>query len=43
MIGVGLHHEDLLVVDHSLDPANGAIIIACVDGAFTVKAFRRDN
>lgn len=42
MIGSGIHDEDLLVVDRSLDPADGAIVIACVDGDFTVKAFHRD-
>lgn len=42
MIGAGIHHEDLLVVDRSLDPTDGAIVIACVDGDFTVKTFRRD-
>ena len=33
---------DLLVVDRSLAPANGDVIIACVNGDFTVKTFRRD-
>lgn len=42
MIGAGIHDEDLLVVDRSLDPADGAIVIACVDGDFTVKTFRHD-
>ena len=30
----------MLVVDRSLMPANGAIIIALVDGEFTVKTYR---
>ena len=40
MIGAGIHDKDLLVVDRSLTPANGDIIIAAVDGEFTVKTLR---
>jgi len=43
MIGEGIHDGDLLVVDRSLRPASGDVIIACVDGDFTVKTFRRDK
>ncbi len=42
MVGVGIHDGDLLVVDRSLNPANGDVIIACVDGDFTVKTYRKD-
>ena len=41
MIGAGIRDKDLLVVDRSLTPANGDIIIASVDGEFTVKTYRR--
>ena len=41
MIGAGIHHGDLLVVDRSLDPKPGNVIIALVDGEFTVKRLRR--
>ena len=40
MIGEGIRDGDLLVVDRSLRPASGDIIIACVDGDFTVKTLR---
>ena len=40
MIGAGIRDKDLLVVDRSLTPANGDIIIAAVDGEFTVKTYR---
>ena len=43
MIGAGIHDGDLLVVDRSLRPASGDVIIASVDGDFTVKTFRRDK
>ena len=40
MINAGIHDKDLLVVDRSLTPANGDVIIASVDGEFTVKTYR---
>lgn len=43
MIGEGIHDGDILVVDRSLRPANGDIIVASVDGDFTVKTFRKDK
>lgn len=42
MAGAGISEGDLLVVDRSLRPKDGDIIIASVDGEFTVKTFRRD-
>jgi len=42
MTGAGIRDGDLLVVDRSLRPASGDVIIACVDGEFTVKTYRRD-
>ena len=41
MIGRGIHDGDLLVVDRSLDPRDGDVVIAAVDGDFTVKTFRK--
>ena len=43
MIGVGINDGDLLVVDRSLRPDSGDVIIASVDGDFTVKTYRRDK
>lgn len=43
MIDAGIFDGDLLVVDRSFTPASGDIIIASVDGDFTVKTFRRDK
>ena len=43
MVGAGIHDGDLLVVDRSLRPASGDVIIACVDGDFTVKTLRLGN
>lgn len=35
----GIYNGDLLVVDRSLEPRHGSIIIAAVDGELTVKRF----
>ena len=43
MIGEGIQNGDLLVVDRSIIPASGDIIIACVNGEFTVKTYKRDS
>ena len=37
MLGAGIHHGDLLVVDRSLDPRPGRIVVAVLDGEFTLK------
>ena len=39
MIGAGINHQDLLVVDRSLPPKTTDIIVAAVDGDVTVKRF----
>ena len=40
MIDAGINSGDLLIVDRSLTPVDGDIIIAAVDGEFTVKRLR---
>src|SRR5712692_7436621 len=37
MIGAGIHSGDLLIVDRSLEPKDGNVVIASVDGELTVK------
>lgn len=41
MLGVGIHPGDVMVVDRSVDPSDGKIVIAVVDAELTVKRFRR--
>ena len=42
MINAGIHPNDILIVDRSIEPAHGKIVIAAVDGLLTVKRlFRR--
>ena len=40
MTGAGIFPNDILVVDRSLKPISGKIIIAMVDGEFCVKRLR---
>ena len=39
----GIRSGDILVVDRSLEPHDGSIVIACVDREFTVKYLRSDG
>lgn len=40
MTGVGIHSGDILVVDKSLEPRDKNVVIAVVNGEFTVKTIR---
>lgn len=42
MSGAGILPGDILVVDRSIDARDGSIVIACIDGEFTVKFLRVD-
>jgi DNA polymerase V len=37
MIKAGIHNDDILIVDRSLDATNGKVIIASINGELTVK------
>ena len=37
MVGAGINSGDILIVDRSLEPKDKRIIVAVVDGEFTVK------
>jgi len=43
MKDAGIHENDILVVDRSLTPANGKIVIAAIDGQLTVKRINKKN
>ena len=43
MQGAGIHDGDLLVVDRSRDPEEGMVVVAVVDGEFTVKRLDRSE
>jgi DNA polymerase V len=41
MLGAGIHQGDILIVDRSLTAKSGKIVIAVVDGEFTVKRLHK--
>jgi len=43
MINSGIHDKDLIIVDKSLTPKPGNIVIAMIDGEFTVKRLLINN
>ena len=43
MINAGIHNGDLLIVDRSLDPTPGQIVVAILDDSFTLKRLAQHN
>lgn len=43
MRDAGIHSGDTLIVDKSVTPSDRQIVVAMIDGEFTVKRFRKMN
>jgi DNA polymerase V len=43
MLGAGIHPNDILVVDRSIEPVPGKIVICALNGELTVKRLERHN
>lgn len=43
MLGAGIHPNDILVVDRSLKPVSGKIVICALNGELTVKRLLQEN
>ena len=43
MIEAGLDDGDLIIIDRSLYPENGRIVVCLIDGEFTVKRIKKDK
>lgn len=43
MIDAGIFDGDILVVDRSIEAKDGMIVVACVDGEFTVKNLKKNG
>ncbi|MFQ5607544.1 MAG: LexA family protein [Candidatus Zixiibacteriota bacterium] len=43
MLKRGIHDRDLLVVDRSLEPRNGAVVIVALDGELALRELRRSS
>jgi DNA polymerase V len=41
MINMGIHHNDVLIVDRSLSPKSGMVVVVSIDGQFTVKQLKK--
>lgn len=41
MINAGIYDGDLIIVDTKIQPTHGVIVVAIVDGGYTVKYLRR--
>jgi len=40
MEDMGISDGDLLIIDKSLEPADGKVAVCCIDGEFTLKSIR---
>ena len=43
MQDAGIHDADILIVDRSLEPVDGDVVVAVVEGEVAVKRFRRPS
>ena len=43
MVNAGINDNDILIVDRSLKPSHGKIVIAVVDGHLTVKRLHKHS
>lgn len=43
MKNAGIHPDDILIIDKSLSIKNGSIVVAALDGEFTLKRIKKLN
>lgn len=43
MTGAGIHDGDVVVVDRALEPGINSIVVAAIDGQFTIKRISKIN
>lgn len=43
MVDAGIADGDEIIVDRSIEPRNGSVVVASIDGEFTVKRFHIDS
>ena len=41
MIDAGIHEGDMVIIEREVSPRSGDIVLACVDGEWTLKTYRR--
>jgi DNA polymerase V len=43
MIKAGIHDKDILIVDRSIEPTHGKVVVAAIEGNLTVKRLKIKN
>ena len=43
MVGAGISHKDILIVDKALEPIDGKIAVCIIDGEFVLKRLKVDK
>lgn len=43
MVDAGIHDGDILVVDRALEPIDGKVVVASIDGNLSVKRLKKDD
>jgi DNA polymerase V len=43
MLGAGIHPNDILVIDRSLEPVSGKIVVCALNGDLVVKRLKQHN
>jgi DNA polymerase V len=43
MVGAGILDGDLVIIDRALQPVPGGVVVAAIDGAWTIKHLRWDG
>jgi DNA polymerase V len=43
MVGAGIHSGDILIADRAIKPRHGHVVVAVIDGEFTVKRLYQKN
>lgn len=43
MTGVGIYPNDLLIIDRSIQPKSGSVVVAAINGEYTLKILKIHN
>jgi DNA polymerase V len=43
MVDAGIHDGDILVVDRAIEPVDGKVVVAAVNGNLSVKRLKKEN
>ena len=43
MVGAGIFSDDVLVIDRSVDPSNGKIVVAAINGELVIKRLHQPS